>query len=146
MATYNLIKNGVVVNTIEAEQSFIDQIEDQYDEIVEVFPPVPEFIDSPETDVSNIPPFGPNGLINPDYYIISPVQFKLLFTSEERVAIRVARETDPVIDDFFDIIDDPRLSEVNLQLNSTIDALSYFVTKNLITEERKKEILNNFPQ
>ena len=146
MATYNLIKNDVVVNTIEADQSFIDQIKDQYDEIVEVVPPVPEFIDSPETDVSNILPFGPNGLINPDFYIISPVQFKLLFTSEERVAIKSARTTDPVIDDFFDIIDDPRLSEVNLKLTSTIDALKYLVTKNLITEERKNQILNNFPQ
>ena len=146
MATYNLIKNGVVVNTIEAEQSFIDQINDQYDEIVEVVPPVPEFIDSPETDVSDMGPFGPNGLINPDYYIISPVQFKLLFTSEERVAIKSARTTDPVIDDFFDIIDDPRLSEVNLKLTSTIDALKYLVTKNLITEVRKNQILNNLPQ
>jgi len=131
MATYNLIKNGVVVNTIEADQSFIDQIKDQYDEIVEVVPTVPT------------EPVEP---INTDFYIISPVQFKLLFTSEERVSIKSARTSDPVIDDFFDIIDDPRLSEVNLQLNSTIDALSYFVTKKLITEERKNQILNNFPQ
>lgn len=146
MATYNLIKNGVVVNTIEAEQSFIDQIEDQYDEIVEVFPPVPEIVDTPEAAASDIIPFGPDGMPNLNFYIISPVQFKLLFTSEERVAIRVARETDPVIDDFFDIIDDPRLSEVNLKLSSTSEALTYFVTKNLITEVRKKQILNNFTQ
>ena len=131
MATYNLIKNGVVVNTIEADQSFIDQIKDEYDEIVEVVPPVP-------TEPVEIPDL--------TFYIISPVQFKLLFTSEERVAIKSARTTDPVIDDFFDIIDDPRLSEVNLNLTSTIDALKYLVTKNLITEVRKNQILNNITQ
>ena len=116
MATYNLIKNGVVVNTIEADQTFIDQINDQYDEIVEVVPPVPT------------EPVEPT---NTDFYIISPVQFKLLFTSEERLAIKSARTSDPVIDDFFDIIDDPRLSIVNLKLSSTSEALTYFVTKNL---------------
>lgn len=131
MATYNLIKNGVVVNTIEADQTFIDQINDQYDEIVEVVPPVP---------TEQVEP------TNTDFYIISPVQFKLLFTSEERVAIKSARTSDPVIDDFFDIIDDPRLSEVNLKLTSTIDALKYLVTKKLITQVRKNEILNNITQ
>ena len=131
MATYNLIKNGVVVNTIEADQTFIDQIKDQYDEIVEVVPPVPT------------EPVEPT---NTDFYIISPVQFKLLFTSEERVAIKSARTSDPVIDDFFDIIDDPRLSIVNLKLSSTSEALTYFVTKNLITQVRKNEILNNITQ
>src|SRR5574343_1577031 len=47
---------------------------------------------------------------------VSPPEFKLLFTSNERVAIKAARSTDPVIADFMDIVEDPRLTTVNLAL------------------------------
>lgn len=72
---------------------------------------------------------------------VSPVEFKLLFTSAERIAIKTARDADPVIDDFFDIVDDPRLTYVDLGLQSTKDALAYLASKNLITEARREEIL-----
>lgn len=72
---------------------------------------------------------------------ISPVEFKLLFTSAERVAIKSARTSDPIIDDFFDIIEDPRLTLVDLGLQSTKDAIDYLESKALITAERKAEIL-----
>lgn len=77
----------------------------------------------------------------PPFKKVSPVEFKLLFTSQERVAINAARAADPVIDDFFDIVDDPRLTHVDLGLQSTQDALSYLVAKSLLTEDRKSEIL-----
>ena len=72
---------------------------------------------------------------------VSPVQFKLLFTSAERIAIKSERKTDPVIDDFFDIVDDQRLTQVDLGLKSTQDALAYLVTKQLLKEERKLQII-----
>lgn len=72
---------------------------------------------------------------------VSPVQFKLLFTSAERIAIKSERSTDPVIDDFFDIVDDQRLTQVDLGLKSTRDALAYLVTKQLLKEERKLQII-----
>ena len=72
---------------------------------------------------------------------VSPVEFKLLFTSQERVAIKAARATDPVIDDFYDIVEDPRLTFVDLGLQSTQDALSYMVAQGLLTAERATEIL-----
>ena len=72
---------------------------------------------------------------------VSPVEFKLLFTSAERVAIKAARATDPVIDDFYDIVEDPRLTFVDLGLQSTQDALSYMVAQGLLTAERRSEIL-----
>jgi hypothetical protein len=75
------------------------------------------------------------------YPQVSPVQFKLLFTSPERIAIKAARATDPVVDDFFDIVEDPRLTHVDLGLQSTQDALSYLVSVNLLTTERRAEIL-----
>ena len=71
----------------------------------------------------------------------SPVEFKLLFTAQERVAIKAARATDPVIDDFFDIVEDPRLTHVNLGLQSTQDALAYLEATGLITTARRQEIL-----
>lgn len=72
---------------------------------------------------------------------VSPVEFKLLFTAGERVAIKAARASDPVIDDFFSIIEDPRLTHVNLGLQSTQDALGYLETKGVITDARRVQIL-----
>lgn len=73
---------------------------------------------------------------------VSPVEFKLLFTAQERVAIKAARGNDPVIDDFFSIIEDPRLTHVNLGLRSTQDALAYLESKDLITASRREQILS----
>ena len=72
---------------------------------------------------------------------VSPVEFKLLFTAGERVAIKAARASDPVIDDFLSIIEDPRLTHVNLGLQSTQDALGYLETKGIITDARRVQIL-----
>lgn len=72
---------------------------------------------------------------------VSPVEFKLLFTPQERVAIKAARATDPAIDDFYDIVEDPRLTHVDLGLQSTQDALGYLETKGLITDARRVQIL-----
>lgn len=77
----------------------------------------------------------------PTYAKVSPVEFKLLFTPQERVAIKAARANDPVIDDFFDIVEDPRLMFVDLGLQSTQDALSYLVQQGLLTVERRQQIL-----
>ena len=72
---------------------------------------------------------------------VSPVEFKLLFSAQERVAIKTARATDPVIDDFFEIVEDPRLTHVSLGLQSTQDALAYLEAKGLITTDRRVQIL-----
>ena len=77
---------------------------------------------------------------------VSPVEFKLLFTAAERVAIKAARATDTVIDDFYDIVEDPRLTHVDLGLKSTRDAIGYLVAQNLITAERTAEILTGVVQ
>lgn len=70
---------------------------------------------------------------------VSPVEFKLLFTSAERVAIKAS--TDPVVLDFFSIVEDQRLTHVDLALQSTQDALSYLESKALIAVGRKAAIL-----
>lgn len=78
----------------------------------------------------------------PVYPKVSPVEFKLLFTSAERVAIKTARAADPVIEDFYDIVEDPRLTHVDLGLQSTQDALAYLEGLGLIAVGRKAEILS----
>lgn len=80
------------------------------------------------------------------YPKVSPVEFKLLFTSAERVAIKAARATDPAIDDFYEIIEDPRLTFVDLGLQSTQDALAYMISVNLLTEARSAAILTGVLQ
>lgn len=81
---------------------------------------------------------------------VSPVEFKLLFTSAERVAIKAIKTTDPVVADFLDIIEDPRLTYVDLSLKSTMDALDYFTNIKILSKpdtehpgvpDRKAEIL-----
>jgi hypothetical protein len=75
------------------------------------------------------------------YPKLSPVEFKLLFTSQERIAIKAAQVTDPVVDDFMEIVDDPRLTFVDLGLTSTQNALLYLMSVNLLTDARRLEIL-----
>ena len=76
----------------------------------------------------------------------SPVQFKLLFTPTERVAMNAAKSTDPVLQDFFNIVDDPRLAYVDLGLESTKQAIQYLASKDLIAPERIDQILSGVPQ
>lgn len=74
---------------------------------------------------------------------VSPVEFKLLFTVLERVAIK--QSTDPAIVDFYEIVNDPRLSHVDLGLQSTKDAIGYLQSSNLLTAERAADILAGKP-
>ncbi len=75
---------------------------------------------------------------------VSPVQFKLLFTVSERVAIKTSE--DPIVKDFFEIVNDPRLTFVDLALESTKQALAYLHSKNLIGEGRAAQILTGVIQ
>ena len=90
-----------------------------------VKPVVPEPVDPPAPVV--VPPK------------VSPVQFKLLFSPQERVAIKTS--TDPVVQDFFEIVNDPRLTYVDLGLQSTMDAIGYLQSEGLLTGERAAAIL-----
>jgi len=73
--------------------------------------------------------------------VINPIEFKLLFTSPERIAIKNARATDEILEDFYSIIEDPRLTSVDLGLQSTIDGVNYLASTGLIEPERVDVIL-----
>ncbi len=78
-----------------------------------------------------------------EYAKISPIEFKMLFTMSERLATNPLKQSDEIIKDWFEILDDPRLTFVDLGLKSTQDALSYLVTLEILTEDRKLQILRN---
>ncbi|NJD38463.1 MAG: hypothetical protein FIA89_09125 [Geobacter sp.] len=66
--------------------------------------------------------------VQPDI-TVSPVEFMLLFTSPERIFIKSIRQSDPVVSDFMDIIEHPKLTFVNLSLASTQQAVDYLLSK-----------------
>lgn len=80
-------------------------------------------------------------VVEPLIPIISPVEFKLLFTPQERLAIKAEQANDAILDDLFSIIDDPRLKEINLNLESNKAVMEYLQSKGLITADRKAEIM-----
>lgn len=74
---------------------------------------------------------------------VSPIEFKLLFTSGERIAIKSS--TDPVVQDFYEITNDPRLTHVDLGLKSTQDAIAHLVHVGILTQARADAILTGAP-
>lgn len=86
-------------------------------------------------DLNNIPP-AVSALIP----IVSPVEFKMLFTSAERIAIKAS--TDPVIIDFFELINDLRLTQVDRNMQSVKDAVNYLESQKLIDVGRATIILS----
>ena len=71
--------------------------------------------------------------------VLSRVQFKLLFTPQERIAVRLS--TDPGVQDWYDILHDPQFEGLNLGSVSTARAMAYLVATGILTEERKAAIL-----
>ena len=74
---------------------------------------------------------------------LTRVQFMLLFTPAERVAIRaaVAAGTDAVLVDWWSILQDSQFDGVILGSRGSTDALSYLVAKGLLTAPRKAAVL-----
>lgn len=96
----------------------------------------------------NPAPPQPTGSSEPRRPTVSPVEFKLLWTSAERLKLKDLRATEPAIDDFWDLVDDPRLTQIRLSLQQvqnaidlTLDAL---VTAGTVADKatRKEEILS----
>lgn len=73
--------------------------------------------------------------------MLTPLEFKMLFTATERVAIKAAAANDPLIADYLEIADDPRLKDVDLSLQANIDGIGYMVSKGLLAASRGATIL-----
>lgn len=76
---------------------------------------------------------------------VSTFDFKLLLTSAERVAVNESKATDALVNDFFSLIDDPRMTTIDLTLRSTKDIINHLVTINILTPQRAEDILANKP-
>lgn len=71
------------------------------------------------------------------------LDMKRAFTREERLAIRVARAEDPLVDDVMDLLEATTRSMARVQADDAdfLSGLDYFVSIGLLTAERKAEIL-----
>lgn len=127
---YKIFKNGLLVNTIIADDDYFRNPSDMWDSYEELVDPIVIPAPMPEPIIEKI---------------VTPVAFKLLFNSQERISIKNASLTDPVIEDFYSIIDDVRCTQINLLSQTTKDFLDHLVSINLITEIRKEAILTGIP-
>ena len=75
---------------------------------------------------------------------VSVIEYKMLFTSAERIATKAC--IDPVIVDLQELMNDPRTLNVDLSLKSISDALDYMTAIGLIAEGRKAQILTGVIQ
>lgn len=76
---------------------------------------------------------------------LSPVEFKMCFTSAERLAItaimdNAEHQASPTLKDVYSILDDPRLKIVDLGLQSNLDLIDFLVSLNVLTSDRAAEI------
>jgi hypothetical protein len=124
---------------VEVFPGFNDQDPQQAITPAEVFPPdlAAQFVGCPPDTVSGAtfdgttwanPPAPPSPPIT--YKVITPPQMKLLYTSPERIFIRanLAGSTpDAVMADFFELLNDPQLTEVDLNLASVQGAIQYSI-------------------
>lgn len=78
-----------------------------------------------------------------------PAEVPLALQPQERISIRAARQGEnamvkAVLDDWFSIIDGPRLQYIDLALQATQDGLAFLVSVGLLKAERKAVILQGF--
>ncbi|MBA3012511.1 MAG: hypothetical protein KKF12_21285 [Proteobacteria bacterium] len=75
--------------------------------------------------------------------MVTVIEFKMCFTSPERIAIYALRDAgDPVMTDWLSILDDPRCTGVDLGLESTRSGVEYLVDKVAgFTESRANSVL-----
>lgn len=133
-----------VINNIAVDVS-TDPINSFHPDIAREFEQVPDNVKQGWVRIDGVwsaPAPTPQPEPTPAYPKVSPVQFKMLFTSPERVAIKGARAADPVVDDLWDLVEDPRMTEVDFGLKSVRDSVGYLATAGLIEPERVAEIIS----
>lgn len=71
--------------------------------------------------------------------ILTKLQFLSKFTLQERIAIREAAKTDPIVYDILELLN--LSTEVNLDDPICIQSVQYFYSVNLLSNQRVSEIL-----
>lgn len=70
---------------------------------------------------------------------ISPLGFMQRLSPSNRIAIRAAAKTDPIIEDFLDLL--YRATLIQLEHADTLAGVGYMVSQNLITQEEADALL-----
>ena len=141
-------KQARIVNSVAVDVVTGDPAEFFHPDIAKDFVPVPEQVESGWSVTAG--KWNPPAPVEPTtpaviYPKVGPVEFKLLFTSPERVAIKAARATDPGVDDLWELVEDPRMEYVDFGLKSVRDSIEYLATAGLIEPERVGEIIIGTP-
>ena len=141
MTNYVRIINNIAVDVCPDPRSYFHpQLAVEFEEVPDEVSHVWRLADGLWQAPPEVPaPIAPASI---EYVKVSPIEFMLFFTNTERVAIKAARPTDPVIDDFMDILGDPRLTYVDTSLSSIKETLDYLVGKAILEESRVNEILS----
>ncbi|MEX1197811.1 MAG: hypothetical protein WEB57_08140 [Pseudohongiellaceae bacterium] len=144
MANYARVRNNIAVDvSTNPESHFHPDIAGEFESVPDQVERRWRLVDgewkAPEPSI-------PTDRDPKDTPAISPVDFMLLFTSQERVAIKAARENDQIVADFFDLLEDPRLDRVRLSQPAVQEGVQYLATQALITEARRDEILQGGAQ
>jgi len=145
MTKYAIIQSSVAVEIFTPQEGFT--LEESWPpEHAVLFSEVPDEVtpnsvidDKGKWTIAQIAPPVPDPVL---YQKVTPMTFQMLFTSSERIAIKKAVPTDPVIEDWWSLVTNPQLTEVDLNLSSVHEALDYLVTLKIISNERKLEILS----
>lgn len=149
MSLFARIKGGIVTEVS------IDPANQFHTDIAREFEPVPDNVKAGWRKVGNtwIEPTNPGTPTKPKRKT-DLILFKLLFSTPERIHLKSLITTDPIIKDFFEIIDDVRITSIDMESTFIIDSVNYcvdlLVTAGIILEEdrvtRTEEILSgNIP-
>lgn len=143
---YARIENGIAIEIFTPQEGFTLE-ESMHPDFAVLFEVVPDNITVNST-IDSKGKWTITPVIEPEpivpiitYPVVSSMTFQMLFTSKERIAIKTAVKTDPIIEDWWSIVTNPQLTEVDLGLTSAQEALAYLVSLSIITEDREKEIL-----
>lgn len=110
-----LDNNGNVINTINADEAFVE----------ENYPGRWVYVQDP-------PP--------PSTWVITKLSMISRFTNAEYVGILSATKTDVTVQAWYDAF--YAASQINLRDKRCIDGVNFLVSKNLLTQARADEILN----
>jgi hypothetical protein len=144
-----------IINTVAVDVTTADPATAYHPTIAAEFVTGPDDVRAgwrhdPDTDTWTAPPPAPDPdpAPHPDPApaptTYTPPEFMAsMFTAPERIAIRAARATDAVVDDFLRLVEDPRLTSVDRTDAGTIQAIQYLTTTDppLLTAARAAEIL-----
>lgn len=106
--------NGNVINTINADQNFVDQY----------YPNRWVYVPDPSP---------------PATWIITKLAMISRFTNEEYIGILTAKKTDVMVEAWYDSFS--ASTQINLKEQRWIDGINSLVSKNLLTQERADLIL-----